>query len=265
MAEISPKAVVACPAGLAEDVRVGPFAFIGPEATVGAGTVVHNHVTITGRTRIGAGCELFPGCVVGVAPLGLERAGSCTIADRNVLREHVVVEAGGDAGDGTVLGPGNLLMVAAQVGHDARLEAEGIFANLTRIQPHACVEKFVRTAGFTVIESYVTVGAYTFATGYARIERDMPPYAIVHGLPSQVRGVNAENLRRCGFDAETIGALKEALRSLFDGRAELPDPQRLQAAAEASDDEHVRYLVESIRRSAASPTGRRLQPAGAQE
>lgn len=266
MPDISPKAVVAEPAGLAEDVRVGAFSVIGPEATLGAGTVVHNHVTITGRTKIGPDCELFPCCVVGVAHDAHDAAGSCSLAENNVLREHVIVEAGAEAdGAGTVLGPGNLLMVGCQVGHDACLEGEGIFANLTRIEPHARVERFVRTAGFTVIKSYVTVGAYAFATGYASVERDVPPYAIVHGLPSVVRSLNTENLRRCGFDPETIGMLKEAFRTLFDGRAAFPDPQRLEAAAKAFDNEHVRFLIDSLRRSAASPTGRRLQPADAHD
>lgn len=260
MPDISEKAVVANPAGLADDVRVGPFSYIGPDVTVGAGTVVHSHATITGRTRLGAACELFPGCAAGVGPAGQDEVGTCTIADHNVLREHVIVEAGAAPGPGTVLGPGNLIMVGGHVGHDACLEGDGIFANLTRIAPHAQIEKFVRTAGFAVIAPYVTVGAYAFATGYARVERDVPPYAIVHGLPSLVRSVNTENLRRCGFDAETIAALKEAFRMLFDGRAAFPDPQRLQAA-ETSSNEHVRFLVESLRLSAASPTGRRRQPA----
>jgi UDP-N-acetylglucosamine acyltransferase len=263
MPEISPKAAVADPSGLSEDVRVGAFSVIGPDVTVGAGTVVHNHVTITGRTKIGSGCELFPCSVVGVAPDGRHAGGTCSIADNNVLREHVIVEAGtGRGAAGTVLGPNNLLMVGCQIGHDACLEGEGIFANLTRVEPHARIEKFVRTAGFTVIKPYVTVGAYAFATGYASVERDVPPYAIVQGLPSLVRSVNAENLRRCGFDAETISILREAFRTLFDGQAEFPDPQRLRAAADASDNEHVRFLIDSLRRSAASPTGRRLQPAG---
>ena len=81
---------------------------------------------------------LFPGSVVGVAPLGQDEGGPCTIGHNNVLREHVIVEAGGDpAGEGTVIGPENLLMVAVQIGHDARLDGHGIFANLTRIEPHA--------------------------------------------------------------------------------------------------------------------------------
>ncbi len=261
------------PAGLADDVRVGPFSFIGPEVTVGAGTIVANNVTLTGRTRVGAGCQLFPGCIVGCQPEGLEGgeapAGCCTIADLNILREHVIIEAGTQAPaaagaaprqGGTVLGPRNLIMVGCQIGHDARLEGEGVFANYTRIEHHALVEKFVWTSGFTNVSPYATVGAYTFTTGYACVDRDAPPYTIVQGHPFRVRSINTENLRRRGLDPQVIELLKKAFRMLFDGQAEIPDPQRLASVQRAFDNVQVMHLVESIRRSASSPAGRFLQP-----
>ncbi len=266
MPAISRKAEVLNAAGLAEDVRVGPFSYIGPEVTVGAGTVIANNVTLTGKTRIGARCRLFPGCVVGCAPAGgnEETAGICTLGDGNVIREHAIIESGAGAGGaGSMLGANNLVMVGCQIAHDAAVTDEGLFANFTRIEHHARVEAFVRTSGFTVVRAYATVGAYSFTTGYASIDFDVPPYAIVQGLPSRVRCVNTQNLRRCGFDGEAIEMLKGAFRILFDGKGRFPDAQRLQAAEKAFDNEHVRNLVRSLRQSAASPTGRRLQPTDA--
>jgi len=255
MAEISPKAVVANPAGLADDVQVGPFSFVGPEATVGPGTVIANNVTVTGRTTIGAGAHLFPGCVVGSAPSGADGAdAACRIGAGNVIREHVTVEAG------AALGDHNLLMVGCQVAHDAVLAGEGIFANFTRIAHHARIEPFVRTSGSTAIEAYATVGAYAFTTGYAEVRSDVPPYAIVQGVPVRVRGLNVENLRRCGFDAASIEALKHAFRSLFNGSCATPTPEQLTEAEAASDNEYVRHLVGSLRRSAAGADGRALAP-----
>ena len=55
--------------------------------------------------------------------------------------------------------------------------------------------------------------------------------------------------------------LKEAFRMLFDGQASFPDPELLRKVEEAFDNEHVKCLVGALRRSAASPTGRSLQPA----
>lgn len=262
MPEISANAVVANPSGLAEDVKVGPFSFLGPEVSVSAGTAIANNVTILGRTSIGPGCKLFPGCVVGSPPEGLpaERAGTCLIDAGNVIREHVIIEAGAEAdGPGTNVGKDNMLMVGCHVGHDAALEAEGIFANFTRISHHCRVEQFVRTGGFTGIAAYATVGAYAFTTGYASIDRDVPPYAKVQGIPFRVRSVNVVRLQRCGFEPDTIAALKKAFRALFDGDAAFPAREKLDSVKEFCDDEHVNYLVDSLRLSAASPTGRRLQ------
>ncbi|OPX25282.1 MAG: hypothetical protein B1H04_00150 [Planctomycetales bacterium 4484_123] len=266
MPEISKKAAVAKPSALAEDVRVGPFSVIGPEVTIGPGCVVHNNVTILGATRIGANCELFPGCVVGIAPDGgMSETGRCVVDSGNVLREHVIIEAGLAGGAGTHVGPNNLIMVGCQVRHDAHLEGEGIFANFTCVEAHAHIEKYVRTYGFTAVKSYATVGAYALTTGYASVECDVPPYAIVQGLPTQVRSVNSEGLRRCGFDARTIEAIKAAFRMLFDGRGALPTPEALEATERRFDDEHVRYLIECLRRSAAAPSGRRRQPVDVQD
>ncbi len=262
MPKISSKAIVSNPAGLADDVEVGPFSFIGPDVVVAAGVVIANNVTITGRTRIGRSCRLFPGCVVGCTPTKSDAAGvgPCRIGANNIIREHVTIESGLDEKTGTILGDNNMLMVGCHVGHDADLAGEGLFANFTRIEHHARIEKYVRTSGFTSIAPYVTVGAYTFTTGYSGIDRDAPPFAIVQGYPFCVRNINKENLRRCGFTPQTIDFLKKAFRMIFNGRTPLPDPEQLSAVEQAFDDEHVAELVASLRRSAAGQTGRQLQP-----
>jgi UDP-N-acetylglucosamine acyltransferase len=263
MPEISPKAIVANPAGLADDVRVGAFSYLGPDVFVGPGTIIENGVTIMGRTTIGHHCHLMPCCVVGCPPVGVNAgaAGLCAVGDENAIREHVCIEAGDGAGRGTVIGDRNLLMVGCQVGHDAVLEGEGIFANCTTIEHHAYVEKFVRTAGSSGVAAYATIGAYTMTGGFGIIDRDAPPFAIVQAAPFRVRVVNDENLRRCGFDADAIAAVKGALRILFRGSAAIPAEQAFRsAAAKHGDNEHVRYLLESLRQTVASPTGRRRQP-----
>ncbi len=263
MPEISPKAVVARPDGLADDVVVGPFSYLGPEVAVGAGTVIASNVTILGKTRIGPNCRLFPGCVIGMPAQGLtdDQGGTCEIDADNVIREHVTIEAGADPdGPGTLIGTSNMLMVGCHVGHDARLTGEGLFANFTRIKHHCRIEEFVRTSGFTDILAYATVGAYTFTTGYASIDRDAPPYAIVQGIPFRVRSVNVTNLQRCGFDSELIAALKSAFRALFNGAADFPPPGKLDEVQQSYKSQHIDFLVESLRCSAASPAGRHLQP-----
>ena len=51
--KIHPTAVVHHSAQLDEDVSVGPYCVVGAGVRVGAGTVLHNHVTIQGPTTLG--------------------------------------------------------------------------------------------------------------------------------------------------------------------------------------------------------------------
>jgi UDP-N-acetylglucosamine acyltransferase len=45
--------------------------------------------------------------------------------------------------------------------------------------------------------------------------QDVAPYVTVGGTPIAAHGINAEGLKRRGFDPETIAALKRAYRTLF--------------------------------------------------
>lgn len=245
MVDISRNATVEKSAKLAEDVRVGPFSYIGPHVKIGRGCVIENNVTIVGKTTLGARTHVFPMAVVGAANGGEE--GECIIGNANAIREHVTIYAG--AANPTRIGHDNLIMIGSHVGAGATVGDHGIFANCTSIGPEAAVEDYVRTSGFCAIEAGVTVGAYTFIAGYAGINHDAPPFAMVHGFPMRVRGVNRENLRRCGFGDDDIRALKAAFRELFSDTSDQPDASVLNKLAKsASANAHVRRLVEFLRR-----------------
>ena len=49
---------------------------------------------------------------------------------------------------------------------------------------------------------------------------DVPPYTIVEGHPSRVRGLNLIGLKRARFPEKAVRALKEAYRLLY--RSDLP-------------------------------------------
>jgi UDP-N-acetylglucosamine acyltransferase len=245
MPEISPHAIVSPGADLAEDVRVGPFSFIGPEVRLAAGCVVESNATVTGHTVLGERNHVYPLAVVGADPDGEELPGRCIIGNGNVFREHVTVYASG--GEPTRIGEQNLVMVGSVIGPGACLGSHGIFPNFTRIGSGACIEDYVRTSGFSTISAGVRIGEYSFAAGYAEVSRNAPPYAMVWDHPFQIRGINLENLKRCGFTDEDIRSLKSAFRELFNGGAGLPHPDALDRLRARDDlNPHVRRLVDYL-------------------
>ncbi|NLF32963.1 MAG: hypothetical protein GX591_19020 [Planctomycetes bacterium] len=241
---VSPHAVVECPANLAEGVVVGPFAHIGPDVHIGAGTRVEGNVTLVGDVRIGAACHIYPFAVVGHADEDGRSGGQVRVGDRCNIREHAVIR-GGDvaAGKPTALGTDNLVMTGCYIGEHVQVGCNTVLGNYSQLESGAVIEDRVWAAAFTGVSAGVTVGRYSFTSGYAGIHRDAPPYAVLQGFPFRVRGVNTLNLRRWQIDEEQINRLKAVFRDLYED-TDAPVRSVLHALAARTDlDEHERYLV----------------------
>jgi UDP-N-acetylglucosamine acyltransferase len=171
--------------------------------------------------------------------------GECILGDANAIREHVTIDGGTDSP--TRIGTDNLIMIGSQIGPSAVVGDHGIFDNLTQISAQSTIEDYVRTSAFTSIGKKATVGAYTFVAGYVEILNDAPPFAILMGSPYRVRGVNTENLRRCGFGDDDIRLLKKTFRELFNGTQTEPDLKVLaQLKAEPNLNPHIQRLVDAV-------------------
>lgn len=247
MPEISKQAIVEKGAKIDDDVKIGPFTYIGPHVRIGPGCIIQNNVTIAGRTTLGERNRIFPMAVIGASDgSGAQNDGAVELGQANVIREHATIYAGIERP--TQIGADNLIMVGCQVGAGCRLGNHGIFVNSTHFGAGAVAEDYVHTSAFIMIEPGVTVGAYTFTVGYAQIDRDAPPFAMVQGWPFRVRGVNTEKLRRCGFGEDDIRTLKNAFRELYNSGGEEPDGAVLRRLLVETDNPHVRRLAEAVQK-----------------
>jgi len=219
MPKIHPMAVVETGAELADDVVVGPFAYIGPHVKLGRGCVLHHHAQIEGHTTAGAENEFFPNCLIGTISQDLKyRGGNCPliIGSGNTFRENCTIHIGTEDGGGlTKVGSGNLIMVAAHIAHDCIIGDHCILANNVMLAGHVLVEDYVVISGGAASHHYVTFGKNSFVGGLSAITRDVPPFMVVEGHPGAVRGVNRTGLKRRGYTEEQIEPLKTAWKMLF--------------------------------------------------
>ena len=262
MPKISPHALVDPAARLADDVEVGPFCIIGPNVTLGAGTRLHNNVTISGITTIGRNNEIFPNAVLGAPPQDRKATGGQTrveIGDNNIFREAVTVHAGTELGGGiTRLGDNNMLLVNAHVGHDALVGNNCTLINNAMLGGHVVLGNNVTLGGCAGIFQRVTLGEFCFITAYSRITHDAPPFMKIDG-PNVVRGVNVVGLRRGGFANADIDAIDDAARRLFYYRTK-PFAQALAEFDTMNGiNPHVKKLVEFMRKRDEGKGGRYLE------
>ena len=74
---------------------------------------------------------------------------------------------------------------------------------------------WVILGGFTVVHQFVRVGAHGMTAMCALLFADQPPFVMSQGQPAQARSMNFEGLRRRGFSAERIAAVKAMYKALY--------------------------------------------------
>jgi UDP-N-acetylglucosamine acyltransferase len=249
---IHPTAVVDPGARLADDVEVGAYAVIGADVEVGAGTRIGPHCVITGPTRIGRDNRIHAHAALGGDPQDKKFAGErgeLVIGDRNTIREFTTFSRGtGDGGGVTRVGDDTWIMAYVHIAHDCIVGNQTIFANNATLAGHAEVGDYAILGGFAGVHQFCKIGAHAFIGMGSLINADVPPFVMVADQYAQPRGINAEGLKRRGFDAARISAIKRAYRTVFMSGKPLAEAKaELAEGARESDD--VRAMLEFIEAS----------------
>lgn len=216
---IHPTALVDPSAELDSTVSVGPYSVIGPHVKIGAGTSVGPHTVIEGHTTIGCDNRIFQFVSIGAINQDKKYAGEpceLVIGDRNTIREFSTYHIGTAQGGGvTRLGNDNWMMSYTHLAHDCIVGDHTIFANNTQLAGHVEVGDWVIFGGFTVVHQFVRVGAHAMTAMCSLLFADVPPFVMCQGQPASARSMNFEGLRRRGFNAERISAVKSMHKSLY--------------------------------------------------
>ena len=211
-------AIIDPTAKIGENVNIGPFCVIGADVEIGSNCVLHSHVVVKGPSKIGSGNHFFQFSSIGEDCQDKKYAGEPTrliVGDNNVFRESVTVHRGTVQDEGlTSIGSNNLFMAYAHVAHDCRVGNHGIFANNCTLAGHIHVGDYAILGGLTAVHQFCHIGAHAFVGGGAIILKDLPPYVML-GNDGKPHGVNSEGLKRRGFSADSVMAIKRAYRTVF--------------------------------------------------
>ncbi len=251
--KIDATAIVHPAAELADDVEVSPYATIGEGVVIGAGTRVGARVSIEGWTRIGKGCRMFTGAVVGSISQDMKYNGqrsSLVIGDNNTLREYVTINLGSDEQNRTTIGDGNLLMAYAHVAHDCCIGNNVVLANGATLAGHVIIEDGAIVGGLVAIHQFARIGTMAIVGGCSKVVKDVPPYSMSDGHPTKIYGLYSVGLKRAGFAADLRSHLKHAFKILCSSRLSIPGAlERIKEEVPASPEiTHLTQFIESSKR-----------------
>jgi UDP-N-acetylglucosamine acyltransferase len=216
---IHPSAIIDPRATLADDVEVGPWTTIGPEVEVGSGSVIASHVVLKGPTKIGQNNKIFQFSSVGEDTPDLKYQGEDTrlvIGDNNVIREGVTIHRGTvqDRSE-TTIGNDNLIMAYAHIGHDSVIKDHCILVNNVALAGHVHIGDWAILSGFTLVHQFCKIGAHSFSGMGTGIGKDVPAYVTVNGNPAEPKSINIEGLKRRGFSADAVAAIRRAYKIIY--------------------------------------------------
>lgn len=249
MTRIHPSALVDPGARIADGVEIGAFSIVGPNVEIGANTVIGPHVVIDGHTRIGADNRIFQFCSIGGQPQDKKYAGEPTrleIGDRNTIRESCTFNIGTTQDGGvTRVGNDNWVMAYVHVAHDCIIGDNCIFANSVQLAGHVQIGDFVIIGGISGVHQFVRIGSHSMAGMTTSLSQDLPPYVMASGNPAAARGINVEGLRRRGFSAEAITAIRRAYKTIYVSGMRLEEAREA-IAAEQGEYPELKPLVDFL-------------------
>lgn len=155
-----------------------PTALVESEE-VGEGTRVWAYAHILAGARVGRRCNIGDHAFI---------EGGAVVGDNVTLKNGVCVWEGVSLGDGVFVGP-NAVFTNDLYPRSPRLPAVAArYAEKGCWLRPTCVQEGVTIGANATIVCGVTLGAYCFIGAGALVNRDVPPHALMLGVPARQKG-----------------------------------------------------------------------------
>jgi UDP-N-acetylglucosamine acyltransferase len=126
--------------------------------------------------------------------------------------------------------------------------SDTILVNNTALAGHVEVGDWAILSGYTLVHQFCKIGAHSFSGMGTSIGKDVPAFVTVAGSPAVAKTINAEGLRRRGFEATEITALRRGFKILYRQGFTLEVAlERLQTMVEEAP--CIQMLIDSLQQS----------------
>ncbi|MEL6202675.1 MAG: acyl-ACP--UDP-N-acetylglucosamine O-acyltransferase [Pseudomonadota bacterium] len=270
---IHPSAIVESGAQLGPGVKIGPFCHIGPQVILGDGVELMAHVVISGRTKLGAGCRVYPHAVLGGDPQHVGYKGEDTglfIGKETVIREGVTMNRGmPNAREDTRVGDNCMFLAYSHVAHDCVIGDNVLFANNVMIGGHCTIGDRVIMGGGAALHQFCRVGHHAFIGGMAGVEFDVIPYGMALGGRAHLGGLNIIGMKRSGLPRSEIHALRHGVKRLFstgNGKTLRDNANDFMAEADTTESmkDIARFILSDSKRKFITPRDRGVLATGSE-
>lgn len=249
----NPQANVHPDTKIGKNAVIEPFATVYEDVEIGEGSWVGPNVILMPGTRLGKNCKVFPGAVISADPQDLKFEGEYTtteIGDSTTIREFVTINKGTKAKGKTMIGSHCLLMSYVHVAHDCEIKDHVILGSYAGLAGEVEVENWAIVSPGSLVHQFVKIGAHVMIQGGSKVTKDVPPFVLAGREPLAFTGINSIGLRRRNISNETIYAIQEVYRIIYQRGLNISDAidfVDVNLPASNERDEVVLFIRESKR------------------
>ena len=236
----------------AKETYIHPTAQVGPHVTLGSGVKIGPYAIVTGNVSIGDNTHIYSHAVIGTpaqdrsvtTPLG-----RVVIGKNVIIKDFVTISAATKEGGATTIGDNCYCMHFSHIAHDATLEEFVTLTNNAQVAGHVYVEKHALLMAHTMVHQWCRIGAYSALAPFSGCRQDIPPYSLYTKLPAAFTGLNRVRLQRIGAPRDSVRALQAVTRLFY--REKLPFQKILDTCQERGlyDDTYVKTFLTFIEQS----------------
>ncbi|BAZ94450.1 UDP-3-O-acylglucosamine N-acyltransferase [Thiohalobacter sp. COW1] len=235
-ASVGPLCVIEAGAVIGEDCVLGPNCLVGRGARVGAGTRLVANVTLCHEVRLGRGCLLHPGVVIGSDGFGIAKdqgrwlkvpqLGGVEIGDDVEIGANTTVDRG--ALENTVIAGGAKLDNQIQVAHNVHIGEHTAVAGCVGISGSARIGSHCLLAGGVGVVGHLEIADHTVVTGMSMVTRSITEAGVyssgLAAMPADKWNRIQARLRRLDDMARRLQSLEQQLTALRDGAIDKKSP-----------------------------------------
>ena len=238
-----------------ENVKVGPFCYIGSQVTLEENVELISNVHIEGDTRVGKGTKIFPFASIGTQPQDLKfknEKNSLVIGKNNLIREYVTINPGtAGGGSKTIIGDNCLLMISSHIAHDCNIGNNVIIANNVPLGGHVTIEDSVVIGGNSAVQQFTRIGRLAMIGGMTGVLKDVIPFGLSVGNRNYLQGLNLIGLRRKKYENQKIMGLDKAYKEIFGSKNLHENLSKINGYYK--DNELVKEVIEFIEKDKKRP------------
>ena len=106
-------------------------------------------------------------------------------------------------------------MAYCHVAHDCILHDNIIMSNATQLAGEVEIDDFAILGGGSLVHQFSHIGCHSMIQGGSKVNKDVPPFAVVAREPVEFCGINSVGMNRRGFTPEQIHTVQEVYRLIY--------------------------------------------------